>query len=151
MFGHFHCGQCKNEWRSGYAWDGVGQECRLCRIMVLPYLLKPLQFNPATSNKGQPHRQDLCEMCKQLGHSCKDYKPKGEDVAMMDEIPLEHDTQSVITTNSSIVGDGDGDNDEDTDSTGGGDRTPVNSDTDDLEDQAPDEVEKLFQKLKLEK
>ena len=147
MFGHFLCDECHNEWQSGYAWDGAGQECRLCRVMILPHSLKPLKFN-SSSGKGQPHREDLCEMCKQLGQSCKSYVPTSDDIAMMDEIPLEEDTQSVITTNSSIVGGGE---DDDNDSTSGGDRTPINSD-DDLNDEEvgnTDSVQKMFSKMKL--
>ena len=152
MFGHFYCDECKNGWDSGYAWDGVGQMCRICRIMILPHSLEPLKISTA-GRKGQPHREDLCEMCKQLGHSCKRYVATGEDIALLKEIPLEEDTQSVITTNSSTFGDkGDDDDDNDDDdggSTSAGERTPINSD-DDMSDTEKDDmknVQEMFSKM----
>ncbi len=144
MFGTFHCDQCHNKWQSGYAWDGVGQDCRSCRIMILPHTLEPLKITGTPVGKGQPHREDLCEMCKQLGHSCKNYIPTETDIALMEEIPFEEDTQSVITTNSSVVGD---DDDNDDHSTSGGDRTPINSD-DDLSDKDDvKNVQEMFSKM----
>ena len=145
MFGEFFCDDCHHGWKSGSAWDGVGQKCRHCKVMILPHLLRPLEFN-LSHGKGQPHREDLCVMCKQLGRNCRSYVPTDEDIAMVNEIPLEEDTQSVITTNSSVVGEDD--DDDDSGSNSGGDRIPINSDDDDFGDPAED-IDGMMRKMKI--
>ena len=127
MFGEFYCEECHRKWNSGSAWDGAGQMCNECKVMVPPYRLKPLEGNPSSSGSRQ-HREDQCQMCKQLGKNCKKFTPTHGDIASLDEIPLEEDDMSVITTNSSIF---EGDYEEDDIGTSGEESsTPMNSDED---------------------
>ena len=112
--------------------------------MILPHLLRPLLLN-LSHGQGQSHREDLCDMCKQLGRNCKSYVPTDEDIAMVYEIPLEEDTQSVITTNSSVVGEED--DDYESGSNSGGDRTTIFSD-DYLIDPAED-IGEMMSKMKI--
>ena len=69
--------------------------------MILPHLLRPLLFNPS-HGQGQPHREDLCAMCKQLimRRNSRNYVPTNEDISMVEAILLEENTQNVIATNS---------------------------------------------------
>ena len=75
MFGEFYCEDCDNTWKSGNAWEGKGQQCLKCMKMILPASLRPLK--PSGLQRGPPHREDLCEMCKSLGpgRNCRNYKP----------------------------------------------------------------------------
>ena len=73
--------------------------------MNLPILLRPLR-PPRFPHVQKPHPEELCERCKELGHSCR--------------LAINHynDEESVISTSdSSVVSGGDRD-----------DTTPVPSD-----------------------
>lgn len=103
-FGEFFCSDCRRGWKSGNAWEGKGQQCLVCKKMVLPHNLRPLQFRGIFSKGNQPHQQEHCEMCKELGRSCEGYTPV-VNVANPDDIPIEEDDeQSIITVNSSVFG-----------------------------------------------
>ena len=67
MFGKFSC-KCGNRWLSGNSWRGIGQECRRCKTMVQPHTLRPLL--PSDGSGMGKHKQDLCEMCQELGYEC---------------------------------------------------------------------------------
>ena len=73
MFGEFYCENCNNTWKSGNAWEGTGQQCNMCMEMILPASLRPLRRSGGP--RGPPHREDLCGMCKKLGHNCRGYNP----------------------------------------------------------------------------
>ena len=104
MFGEFFCGKCVRKWYSGNAWEGKGQQCRVCNLMVHPTSLRPLQPSPGYQAK-EPHDQARCQMCQELGHNCKEYIPKEDNVAKDGDIPYEEDDdkQSLITDNSSVT------------------------------------------------
>ncbi|CAH1110092.1 unnamed protein product [Psylliodes chrysocephalus] len=71
-FGHYKCPQCNKNWMSAYSWANMGQECMECRINVFPFLQRPLKkrSRPAVFDKDKSHKKELCDKCKQLGHSC---------------------------------------------------------------------------------
>ncbi len=122
QFGSFAC-SCGNEWKSAYAWDGKYQECRRCLNQILPNSLAPLQYSGGSVGQ-QPHAEDLCEMCKTLGHSCKGYVPPPVTTVLGD------DGESIIsltsTSSSASGGTQRGNNDDDNY------RTPVASDDEDF-------------------
>ena len=70
MFGEYRCPQCRRTWSSANSWEGMRQECMICRIMVRPHTLRPPQRTNGPED-GPPHRSDLCEMCKILGYNCR--------------------------------------------------------------------------------
>ena len=37
LYGFFKCWKCQREWGSGNSWEGMGQECHKCKIMIYPY------------------------------------------------------------------------------------------------------------------
>ena len=104
MFGEFFCGKCVRKWYSGNAWEGKGQQCRECNLMVHPTSLRPLRPSPGYQAK-EPHDQARCQMCQELGRNCKEYIPKEDNVAKDGDIPYEEDDdkQSLITDNSSVT------------------------------------------------
>ena len=61
--------------------------------MVQPHTLRPLKRS-FHSSKGE-HKQDLCEMCLELGYNCKE----AESVVDNEE---EDDTESVVSTISTV-------------------------------------------------
>ena len=73
MFGEFFCEACDNKWFSGNAWENKGQQCFKCGRMIQAKNLRPLQRS--LGPRGPPHREDLCEMCKELGYNCRNYRP----------------------------------------------------------------------------
>ena len=82
-FGEYKCPKCGRTWSSGNSWEGMGQECMTCRIMVRPHTLRPLK-RPDGPENGPPHRSDLCEMCKKLGYNCRSihsYTPQPDNNA----------------------------------------------------------------------
>ena len=114
MFGEFFCSSCQHEWKSGNAWEGKGQQCFTCRRMILPRTLRPLMWSGIS--RGAPHREDLCEMCKELGHNCREYNPK--------PIEQDDDDQSVRSFSSFTTDNSGGDDD-------ASDITPIASDNED--------------------
>ena len=104
MFGEFVCGECVHKWYSGNAWEGKGQQCRVCDLMVHPTSLHPLRPSSGYQAK-EPHDHARCQMCQELGRNCKEYIPKEDNVAKDGDIPYEEDDdeQSVITDNSSVT------------------------------------------------
>ena len=89
-FGEFECVQCKNTWFSGNAWEGMGQQCRKCKEMILPHNLQPLQSSEG--NGGGAHVQKLCEMCQKLGRNCREVVESDSD----------DDAESVVSTVSTL-------------------------------------------------
>ena len=103
MFGEFFCGKCVRKWYSGNAWEGKGQQCRVCNSMVHPTSLCPLWPSPGYQGK-EPHDQACCQMWQELGHNCKECIRKEDNVAKDGDIPYEDDDeQSLITDNSSVT------------------------------------------------
>ena len=113
MFGEFVCEDCDRHWFSGNAWPGMGQQCLRCKKMIKPASLRPLQPSFGLTRK-EPHKQEFCEMCQRLGHNCREAPSEPDETS---------DDQSVISQNSSTVGDNDDD-----------DVTPVGSDVEDQEE-----------------
>ena len=94
MFGEFFCKKCDRRWSSGNAWEGRGQQCKRCLTNILPHTLRRL-WRPQhlADHEQKPHMEELCEKCKELGHSCRS-QPS-------------YDEESVISTSdSSVVSDG---------------------------------------------
>ena len=118
MFGEFSCEPCNNQWKSGNAWEGKVQQCRLCKSNILPCNLQPLLSRPGSHDPDQkPHMQELCGMCKTLGSNCRNahsYTESNED-----------DAESVISIASSNVSEEPSCDD-----------TPVQSEGSDAEDMA---------------
>ena len=84
MFGEFVCSKCDREWKSGNAWEGRGQQCMDCKTMNLPTVLRPLRpprFPPDGIQK--PHPKELCERCKELGHSCRNAVSHNDDESVI--------------------------------------------------------------------
>ena len=123
MFGEFYCEDCEHRWFSGNSWKGKGQQCKLCKMMVLPLYLRPLRrrFRPVEDRK--PHEEALCQKCQELGYSCREYTPNESEQLADDDVSVFSESSS--TTDSSV-------SEQDIDSE---DLTPLPSDselTDDL-------------------
>jgi len=85
MFGNFYCTGCQHKWSSGNAWEGKGQECLLCREMVLPVSLRPLRPRFRREEDRKPHLEDLCQKCQELGYNCRGYADEPDDVSVISE------------------------------------------------------------------
>ncbi|XP_076063242.1 zinc finger CCHC domain-containing protein 24-like [Oratosquilla oratoria] len=75
-FGEFRCPECKRVWFSANAWEGYGQKCQKCDIMVQPSSLRPLEKSEDKMDKidiSKRHPQELCEKCKVKGTFCGSY------------------------------------------------------------------------------
>ncbi|KAG8178252.1 hypothetical protein JTE90_000353 [Oedothorax gibbosus] len=74
-FGEYRCPKCHRRWMSGNSWTNMGQQCSKCLINVKPHKQTPLEAPDGldVSDDKKEHRQDLCEKCKILGYSCRDY------------------------------------------------------------------------------
>lgn len=118
MFGEFYCERCNHRWSSGYAWEGKGQQCLTCLDMILPARLRPLR-RTRRNIKGEPHKEDLCQRCKELGHNCQNAVQDDDD---------DDDDQSVRSFSSFTTDNSGGDND-------ASDITPVASDNEDDHDK----------------
>ena len=89
MFGEFEC-SCGNTWSSGNAWEGMGQQCRDCKEMILPRTLQPLRRSEGSG--GGAHEQELCEMCQEIGGNCRELEENNSD----------DDAESVVSTISTV-------------------------------------------------
>ena len=167
MFGEFNCENCGRDWKSSNAWEGKGQECNKCNNLVYPLTLCPLKPPEFPYEHRDPHDQNRCEMCKELGRNCRDINLYAENVASSEELPHEEDEDnlSVITDTSNALEDDLNDqednlnddhkndlNDNDQDdlnaddlSPGDGDLTPTEHDPgqDDIVTKAAEELAKL--------
>ncbi|XP_019851206.1 PREDICTED: late secretory pathway protein AVL9-like [Amphimedon queenslandica] len=105
MFGEFCCEKCGREWKSGNAWEGKGQECNKCNKMIYPFELSPLKPPEFPYEHRDPHDQNRCEMCKELGRNCRGLSSYAENLASSEELPPEEDEDnlSVITDTSSAL------------------------------------------------
>ena len=65
------CEVCDNKRFIGNAWENKRQKCFKCERMIQAKNLRPLQRT--LGPQGPPHREDLCEMCKELGYNCRNY------------------------------------------------------------------------------
>ncbi|XP_045761072.1 zinc finger CCHC domain-containing protein 24-like [Maniola jurtina] len=77
-FGEFRCGACGRYWNSRWCWPNKYQMCQNCKTPTLPYKhrdLKPTDLTSSTDNRHE-HVRELCQMCQQLGYSCKDFDKK---------------------------------------------------------------------------
>jgi hypothetical protein len=61
-FGHFKCKKCKKNWKSGYAYAKVRQDCKKCKQGIFPYALYPLQ--PGLGTSTREHMTDKCHACR---------------------------------------------------------------------------------------
>ena len=43
----------------------------MCKRKVKPENLRPLLYSGSSAGQ-RPHEQELCEMCQELGHNCRD-------------------------------------------------------------------------------
>lgn len=141
LFGEFFCADCSRGWKSGNSWEGKGQECRQCSRLVYPRSLRPLK-PPTFTERREPHDQERCQMCKELGQNCKAFNSVKGNVASNEELPEEdEDNLSVITDTSSAISDtsstrersfspDNDDLDDDNLSPGDGDLTPTDYDHD---------------------
>ena len=106
MFGDFCCTRCNRAWGSGNAWENKGQDCRVCGTLVYPCMLKPLQPRFGRDQSREPHDQERCQMCQELGYNCKGYIPPIDNNAVDDDVDeVDNDDLSVITGNSSVTED----------------------------------------------
>ena len=106
MFGDFYCTRCNRAWGSGNAWENKGQDCRVCGTLVYPCMLKPLQPRFGRDQSREPHDQERCQMCQELGYNCKGYIPPIDNNAVDDDVDeVDDDDLSVITGNSSVTED----------------------------------------------
>jgi len=77
QFGYFKC-LCGHSWESGQVWEGKRQTCKKCNRDIHPQDTTPLQgseYNGGLDNHN-PHIEELCEMCNELGYNCKSFSPK---------------------------------------------------------------------------
>ncbi len=146
MFGEFYCTQCKWNWFSAYAWKGKWQKCHRCGEKCKPISLTPLlppRYNPDEPHVQKPHRQDLCEVCKELGGNCKDVSEVMSEEVTWQMNDDDHDDESVYseysTTSDSSAASAPALQDVD------GDVTPVASD----EETADELLETGLAKLKI--
>lgn len=101
MFGEFTCPKCQRSWKSGNAWEGKGQKCNKCDKLVYPQNLRPL-LPRMGEKKSEPHDQERCQMCQELGYNCK-LKPRDNELEIDDDDFDDDDELSVITENSSVT------------------------------------------------
>ena len=105
MFGEFRCTRCNRTWSSGYAWEDKGQDCRVCGTLVYPCMLRPLRPRLGDQSR-QPHDQERCQMCQELGYNCKSYTPPIDNNVVDEDVDeVDDDDLSVITGNSSVTED----------------------------------------------
>ena len=147
LFGEFFCNNCNRDWKSGNSWEGKGQECKHCDRLVYPHSLRPLQPPKFTLERREPHDQERCQMCKEMGQNCRTVDSYEGDVASNEELPEEdEDNLSVVTDTSSAISNtsstrersssSDNDDlDDDNLSLGDGGRTPTGHNSDQDEDQ----------------
>ncbi|XP_034824171.1 zinc finger CCHC domain-containing protein 24-like [Maniola hyperantus] len=77
-FGEYRCSACGRYWNSRWCWPNKYQMCQNCKIATLPYKYRDLEPTDLTSSADNRHEhvRELCQMCLQLGHSCKDFNKK---------------------------------------------------------------------------
>jgi hypothetical protein len=61
-FGHYHCGRCHKEWKSGNSVKNMYQECKKCKKKVVPHEL--IELEKFKSEKTKDHEESLCEACQ---------------------------------------------------------------------------------------
>merc|ERR1712227_1039471 len=76
VFGHFRCKVCQKKWTSAFAWVELGelltQECKKCNVAVKPFKVKSKEWRGSNREEKatDPHDEQRCQMCKQLGRPC---------------------------------------------------------------------------------
>ena len=98
--------------------------------MIHPYKTQPLQYNSGRAGQT-PHEESLCEMCQQLGQSCRNYTPQERTELVLVEAD---EQESILSFGSTSTNSEDYPSDDNV--------TPVPSDTEDL-------LEDEFKNLKL--
>ncbi|XP_061382874.1 protein ZAR1-like [Danaus plexippus] len=76
QFGEFRCKLCGRSWKSLRCWPNKYQMCKKCKKPVLPTSCRKIHPSDYTSTQddSKEHERDLCQMCKQLGYSCKNFR-----------------------------------------------------------------------------
>ena len=83
FFGHYQCTNCRNSWRSGYAWQGFQLECKKCKIYEWPVIVYHLETHSDDYVMTKPHKSSLCEKCQKYKVHCltgEELKPDSEEL-----------------------------------------------------------------------
>ncbi|XP_052737318.1 zinc finger CCHC domain-containing protein 24 isoform X2 [Bicyclus anynana] len=78
-FGEYRCNSCSRYWTSRLCWPDKYQMCKYCKKPTLPYQYRDLNFSDtadSSDSERQEHEKNLCQMCQQLGYSCKNFGKK---------------------------------------------------------------------------
>ncbi|CAG9575855.1 unnamed protein product [Danaus chrysippus] len=76
QFGEFRCTLCGRSWKSLRCWPNKYQMCKNCKKPVYPTNCRETHSSDFTSDTddAKEHERDLCQMCQQLGYSCRNFR-----------------------------------------------------------------------------
>ena len=95
FFGHYECTNCRNRWKSGFAWQGYQLECKKCDIYEWPVKVYHLEIPSDDYVMTKPHLSSLCEKCQLYKVHCltgEELKPDSEEPHLTKPKNLEDDT-----------------------------------------------------------
>ena len=95
FFGHYECTNCRNRWKSGFAWQGYQLECKKCDIYEWPVKVYHLEIPSDDYVMTKPHLSSLCEKCQTYKVHCltgEELKPDSEEPHLTKTKNLEDDT-----------------------------------------------------------